>query len=249
MIYIKTNREIEQIRKSSVLLAKTLKEIKENIRVGVKTSVLSKIAEDYILSNGGKPAFKNYRGYPAGICVSLNEVVIHGIPSDTKIKDTDIVSIDAGVNLNGFFSDSAFTFSMPKASEKKKRLVSVTKECLFKAIEKFQVGGKISDISHQIQKHAEANGYSVVRQFVGHGVGIELHEDPQIPNFGKPGRGLVLKPGMIFAIEVMVNMGTWEVEILKDGWTTVTKDNLPSAHFEHTVYLSNKGPEILSQIH
>lgn len=248
MIYIKSNKEIERIKKSANLLAKTLKKIEGNLYAGIKTRELSEITEEYVRSQNGIPAFKNYRGFPASICTSLNEVVIHGIPDNTEIKKTDLVSIDVGVKLEGYFSDAAFTVCLDKASENKKRLVNISEEGLYKAIEKFRVGGRVSDISHQIQTFVEEKGYSVVRQFVGHGVGIKLHEDPQIPNFGKPNRGEKLKPGMVFAIEVMVNQGGWEVEVLQDGWTTVTKDRKVSAHFEHTVYLSKNGPEILTKL-
>lgn len=248
MIYIKSKREVEKVKKSARLLAETLSKLKDNLHVGVRTKELSEIAEKYIKNHNGIPAFKNYRGFPGNICISLNEVVIHGIPDERKLEKSDLVSIDAGVNLDGYFSDAAFTFCLDGASKEKNKLAKVAERCLYKAIEKFQVGDRVFDISHQIQTFAEDKGYSVVRQFVGHGVGVELHEDPQIPNFGKPGKGEELKPGMIFAIEVMVNEGGWEVEILDDGWTTVTKDRKNSAHFEHTVYLSEKGPEILTKL-
>jgi len=247
MIYIKKAWEVQQIKKSAKLLTDTVNELKGNLKAGISTRQLNDIADNFIRSNGGIPAFKDYKGYPESICVSINETVIHGIPSDTLIKKDDLVSIDVGVNLNGYYSDAAFTACINKASREKRRLTSTAQKCLYLAIQQFKVRGRVSDISHAIQQYASKKGYSVVRQFVGHGVGIELHEDPPIPNFGSAGRGALLKPGMIFAIEVMINAGGWEVEILDDGWTTVTKDRKVSAHFEHTVYLSEKGSEILTK--
>jgi len=248
MIYIKTDKELKQIEKSANLLVRTLKRLKKELHPGIKTKDLDDIAQGCIVAGGGVPAFKDYRGYPCSMCISLNEVVIHGIPSDDVIKDTDLVSIDVGVNLDGYYSDAAFTVCMKKAQKNKKRLVSDSERCLYKGIDKFKVGGRVSDISHAIQESAEGQGYSVVKQFVGHGIGTKLHEDPQIPNFGPAGEGEILKPGMVFAIEVMINAGESEVEVLDDGWTTITKDRNMSAHFEHTVCLTKKGTKILTKI-
>jgi len=204
------------------------------------------LAEEYIKRHGGIPAFKGYRGYPRSLCVSVNEEVVHGIPGKRKLKEGDIVSLDLGVLMDGYYGDAAITVPVGKVSELAKKLIKVTEEALYRGIEMARPGNRLSDISHAIQTHVEKAGFSVVREFVGHGIGKQLHEEPQVPNFGPPNRGPRLEPGMVLAIEPMVNTGTWEVRILPNGWTVVTADGGLSAHFEHTVAITDNGPEILS---
>jgi len=204
------------------------------------------LAEEYIKRHGGIPAFKGYRGYPRSLCVSVNEEVVHGIPGKRRLKEGDIVSLDLGVLMDGYYGDAAITVPVGKVSELAKKLIKVTEEALYRGIEMARPGNRLSDISHAIQTHVEKAGFSVVREFVGHGIGKQLHEEPQVPNFGPPNRGPRLEPGMVLAIEPMVNTGTWEVRILPNGWTVVTADGGLSAHFEHTVAITDNGPEILS---
>lgn len=233
---------------ASRIVAEVLEEIRKSISPGVTTKDLDGIAESYILSRKAKPAFKGYRGYPASVCASINEQVVHGIPSSVKLKKGDILSIDVGVNCNGFFGDAAITLPVGNISDQAKRLLSVTEGSLYAGLEEAVVGNRLSDISSKIQNYAESEGFSVVRNFVGHGIGRGLHEEPQIPNFGKPGEGPRLLEGMTLAIEPMINAGGWEVVIQSDGWTAVTKDGNLSAHFEHTIAITDQGPNILTKL-
>jgi len=246
MIHIKTKKQIETMRKANRIVARTLEILRENIRPGITTLELDQIAEREIRSNGAVPAFLGYRGYPASLCASINEEVVHGIPGSRVIKTGDVVSMDLGTFYEGFCGDSARTVAVGEVPERTQQLMTVTKEALEHGIEAMRVGNRLYDISAAIQRHVEANGFSVVRQFVGHGIGREMHEDPQIPNYGKPGTGVRLKAGMVFAIEPMVNMGGWEVKVLDDDWTVVTLDGSLSAHFEHSVAITSDGPDILS---
>lgn len=246
MIIIKSEREIECIKKSSDLLVKTFEHVKDLISPGITTQELNEEVEDYILSMGASPAFKGYQGYPASACISINEVVIHGIPDETKLKSGDIVGIDIGVEYKGCFSDAAYTFGVDEISKESQKLLKTTRQALFKAIEQARIGNRIGDMSHVIQQTAERAGYSVVREFVGHGVGRKLHEDPPIPNFGRRGVGPRLKKGMTLAIEPMINTGTFKVKVLDDGWTVVTKDRKPSAHYEHTILITDNEASILT---
>ena len=227
-------------------MARALKYLKAFIREGITTEELDRLAEEYIKRHGGIPAFKGYRGYPRSLCVSVNEEVVHGIPGKRKLKEGDIVSLDLGVLMDGYYGDAAITVPVGKVSELARKLIKVTEEALYRGIEMARPGNRLSDISHAIQTHVEKAGFSVVREFVGHGIGKQLHEEPQVPNFGPPNRGPRLEPGMVLAIEPMVNTGTWEVRILPNGWTVVTADGGLSAHFEHTVAITDNGPEILT---
>lgn len=249
MIIIKNSEEIDKIRKACFIVAKVLEELKGYIKEGISTKDIEKFIENLIIKMGGIPAFKGYRGYPASACISLNDQVVHGLPSEKVfIKDGDVVSVDVGVIKDGFYGDAAYTYGIGGVSEEIKKLLTVTKESLYKGIEKAIAGNRVGDISAAIQKHVESNGFSVVRAFVGHGIGRSLHEDPQIPNFGKEKTGVKLRKGMTIAIEPMVNMGTHEVTILEDGWTAVTKDGSLSAHFEHTIAITDGEPEILTKL-
>jgi methionyl aminopeptidase len=247
MINIKTEPELEKMRESAAILRGTFAQLEKIIRPGVETKRLDEAAEEYILSHGGVPAFKGYHGYPATICASINEQVVHGIPSDRTLEEGDIVGIDMGVVLDGFYSDATRTYPVGEVSEEAGRLIKVTSEALDHGIEKVRAGNHLSDISHAVQEHAERSGYSVVRALVGHGIGRKMHEEPQIPNFGPPGKGPVLKSGMVLAIEPMVNLGTWEVITLEDKWTFVTADRQLSCHFEDTVAVTGGDPEILTR--
>ncbi len=249
MIIIKNSEEIDKIRKACFIVAKVLEELKGYIKEGLSTKDIEKFIENLIIKMGGIPAFKGYRGYPASACISLNDQVVHGIPSEKVfIKDGDVVSVDVGVIKDGFYGDGAYTYGIGRISEEIKKLLIVTNESLYKGIEKAIAGNRVGDISAAIQNHVESNGFSVVRAFVGHGIGRSLHEDPQIPNFGKEKTGVKLRKGMTIAIEPMVNMGTHEVIILEDGWTAVTKDGSYSAHFEHTIAITDGEPEILTKL-
>lgn len=247
MIHLKSKREIEILRESNRIVACTLKVIGEIIRPGISTIELDKIANREIRKRGGRPAFKGYRGFPASICTSINEQVVHGIPNSRRLKEGDIISIDLGAVYKGFYGDAARTFPVGKIGKEAKDLLTVTEEALYKGIEKARVGNRIRDISHAIQSWVEAHGFSIVREFVGHGIGRELHEEPQIPNFVSPDQGMVrIEEGMVLALEPMVNAGDWRVKILPDGWTAVTSDGSLSAHFEHSIAVTADGPEILS---
>ncbi len=230
-------------------MAEVHRVLREKVRPGVSTLDLDCIAEDCIRKAGGKPAFKGYQGFPGSICASINEQVVHGIPSATLIlKEGDIISLDVGVLLDGFFGDAAATLPVGQVSEEARRLLKTTEESLFAAIEKMREGNRLGDVSSAVQKHAESRGYGVVRQFVGHGIGRNLHEAPQVPNFGRPGTGQRLYTGLVLAIEPMLNCGTGDVRVLEDQWTVVTADGRLSAHFEHTVAITEDGPDILSQL-
>ncbi len=230
------------------IVAEVLDGIRQIIVPGIATKELDEFAESFIVQRGARPAFKGYKGYPASVCVSVNEQVVHGIPSSTKMKEGDIVSLDIGVYYKGFYGDAAVTLPVGKISVEQKRLLSATEKALQLGIEKAVIGNRISDISAAIQNYAESEGFSVVRDLVGHGIGRELHEEPQVPNFGRPGQGPELREGMTLAIEPMVNAGGWEVVLLNDGWTTVTKDRSLSAHFEHTVAVTKNGSIVLTKL-
>lgn len=238
--------EVEKIRQSGRILAEVIREIKRLIIPGVKTSFLDQVAADLIKSHGARPAFLGYRGYPASICISINEQVVHGIPGERVIESGDLVSVDIGVEFQGFYTDAAFSVVAGDGNSLAQKLVEVTEKSLYEGIKRALPGNRIGDISHAIQETIESAGFSVVRDFVGHGVGRALHEEPQIPNFGKKNRGVVIEEGMVLAIEPMANEGGYQVEILDDDWTVVTKDGGLSAHFEHTVWVTKKGPVILT---
>ncbi|MBI4209742.1 MAG: type I methionyl aminopeptidase [Deltaproteobacteria bacterium] len=248
MVILKTPQEIERIRVACKAVAEVLRELQEEIRPGVRTLDLDRKAEKQLRQKGMKPAFLGYRGYPRTLCASVNEEVVHGIPSKRELREGDIVGLDLGAICEGYYGDAAVTVSVGKVSERAQRLMKITEESLYKGIEKAVVGGRLSDISAAVQKHVEEQGYSVVRDFVGHGIGRSLHEDPQIPNHGVPGKGIRLEVGLVLAIEPMINEGTHEVEILEDGWTAVTRDRKLSAHYEHTIAIANEGPIILSRL-
>jgi len=246
MINLRTKEEIEKLRRSNRLVAQALLKVREAIRPGVTTAELDRIAEETIRKGGGRPAFKGYRGYPANLCVSVNEEVVHGIPGPRRLQEGDIVSLDLGVLMDGYYGDAAITVPVGKVSEEAQKLIEVTEEALHKGIEKARVGNRLYDISHAIQSWVESFGFSVVRDFVGHGIGRQLHEEPQVPNFGPPNQGPRLMVGMVLAIEPMVNAGGWQVRVREDGWPVVTADGSLSAHFEHTIAITEEGPDILS---
>ena len=247
MIICKSKDELAIMHRANQIVAQVLGELRQLVRPGVSTGELDEHAEARIRELGGEPAFKGYRGFPASVCASLNEEVVHGIPSpDRKIAPGDVVSMDLGVKLEGFYGDSATTVAVDPADQEVERLLRVTEESLQRAIDQCRPGKRVGDISHAVQVHVEAAGFSIVRDFVGHGIGSVLHEDLQVPNFGRPGIGQRLRAGMVLAIEPMVNMGTHEVEVLDDGWTAVTRDRRPSAHFEHSVAITEEGPWVLS---
>lgn len=242
----KTSEEIELIRISSLLVGKTLAEIAKVIKPGITTADLDKTAEEFIRDNGAVPSFKGYKGYPSTLCTSVNAQVVHGMPGNKTLADGDVVSVDCGVFINGFHGDSAYTFAVGEINDNVAKLLRITRECLYKAIEACKIGNRIGDISYTIQDYAEKNGMSVVRELVGHGVGRKLHENPEVPNFGKRGSGPGIKNGLVIAIEPMINLGKKNVTTLNDGWTVVASDNLPSAHFEHTVAIHNFKTDVLS---
>ncbi len=247
MITIKKEADIACMRESGRLTKNTLDYVGANIRAGMTTKDLDKMVFEYIKSCNAEPSFLGYSGYPASACISIDEMVVHGIPSnDVYIKEGQIVSVDVGVIYNGWHGDAARTFMIGEVSEQKKRLVKVTEECFFKAVENLRDGTPLGDIGYHVQSHAEANGFSVVRALVGHGIGREMHESPSVPNFGKKGTGIRLKKGMALAIEPMINAGVYQVEFMSDGWGVVTKDRMPSAHYENTVVVTDNGVEILT---
>jgi methionyl aminopeptidase len=247
MIFIKSPEEIEKMSVSGKMVAEILLEIRSRIKPGITTQELDQLAARLAQKKKARPAFKGYNGYPFSLCVSVNEEVVHGFPSKRKLVEGDIVSLDFGVCFDGYYGDAALTQAVGKVSPQAERLMKVTRESLFKGLQEVRVGRRLGDISAAVQQHVEAHGYSVVRQFVGHGIGKGLHEDPQVPNYGEAGRGILLKPGMVLAIEPMVNVGGSEVELQADGWTAVTKDRSLSAHFEHTVAITENGYRILTQ--
>lgn len=246
MIILKTSPQIDGIRKSCRIVAYVLKKIELAIKPGITTNFLNTMAEDLCYQKGAIPGFKGYRGFPFSICASKNNIIVHGFPDDIPLKNGDILSVDFGVLYKGWYGDSAFTKGVGKVTKKTQRLLDIGKECLYKGIEVAQSYCKVGDISYAIQQHAEHSGYNVVRDFVGHGIGKNLHEEPQIPNFGKQNTGVILKPGSVIAIEPMVNMGTYKTIVLEDGWTVVTQDSELSVHFEHTISITDGNVEILT---
>ncbi|WP_258358889.1 type I methionyl aminopeptidase [Moorella sulfitireducens (nom. illeg.)] len=246
MIVLKSRGEIALMREAGRIVAQVLAKLKDHIVPGVTTAELDRIAEDYIREKGAVPAFKGYQGFPASICASVNEEVVHGIPGLKQLAEGDIISIDIGAVKNGYVGDAAATFPVGAIDAEKRHLLAVTEAALYEGIKQAIAGNRLTDISHAIQTHVEKNGLSVVRDYVGHGIGRAMHEDPQVPNFGPPGYGPRLRAGMVLAIEPMVNAGTHEVYTLANGWTVVTRDKKPSAHFEHTVAVTDNGPEILT---
>ena len=246
VIALRTEEEILKLKESAKILAKAFMSISGKIEPGVTTGEIDQIAESAIVSSGGRPAFKGYHGYPASICASIDQQVVHGIPGKRKFKNGEIVGIDIGVEFRGYFSDAAKTFTIGEVDAETQRLLKTTKQALYKGIKKCRVGNHLSDISNAIQICVEEKGFSVVQDLVGHGIGTQMHEEPQIPNYGTPGRGPKLKAGMVFAIEPMVNMGGYEVKFLNDGWTVETADGSKSAHFEHTVVITEKEPDIIT---
>ncbi len=248
MIMIKSEDEIARMRKPNRIVAELLDYLAGQIRPGVTTKELDAKAEAFIEKRGGKPAFKGYHGFPATICASINDEVVHGIPGKRHLKEGDIIGIDLGVIMDGFYGDAARTFPVGKVDQRAMKLLKVTEEALYKGIEQAVAGNRLYDISHAVQAHAEAAGFSVVRDFVGHGIGRELHEEPQVPNYGPPHQGPKLAKGMAITIEPMINEGTWQVKVRKDGWTVVTADRKRSAHFEHTIAITENGPEILTRL-
>lgn len=247
MILLKSQEEIELIRKSSLLVGRTLAEVGKHIKPGVTTAFLDRIGEQFIRDNGATPVFKGYGGFPSALCISINDEVVHGFPSDDRfLEEGDIVSIDCGTDLNGFIGDSAYTFVVGDVKPEVAKLLKVTKEALYLGVEKCVEGNRVGDIGHAIQTHVEKNGFSVVREMCGHGVGIKLHEDPNVCNYGRPGTGPLLKAGMVIAIEPMVNMGLKNIKFINDGWTPITRDGKPSAHFEHDVAVGKEKADLLS---
>jgi methionyl aminopeptidase len=248
MIILKTPQEIQLIAKASRVVALTIAFLRERVKPGVTTADLDRWAEDFIVREGAKPAFKGYRGYPATLCTSVNEEVVHGIPSPRKrLEEGDIIGVDVGAIVEGYHGDAAVTLPVGEISDEAAQLIRVTEEALAAGLAQVNVGNRLSDVSHAIQSVAEGGGYSVVTDFVGHGIGRNLHEDPQVPNFGKPGEGPRLKEGLVLAIEPMVNAGGSAVEVLEDRWTVVTRDRKLSAHFEHTIALTADGPKVLTR--
>jgi len=246
VVYFRDEEEIRAIRAAAQIVGRTLDLVESAIRPGITTGELDRIAEDFIRSQGGRPAFKGYRGFPATICPSINEEVVHAIPGGCVLKEGDIVGVDVGVEKNGFYGDAARTFAVGEISDEAKKLLEVAKQSLMSGIEQARPGNRVGDISHAIQTYAESHGYSVVRSLVGHGIGREMHEEPQVPNYGPPARGPRLMAGQVLALEPMLNIGGPDVVTRPDGWTVATSDGSLSAHFEHTVAIGSKGPEILS---
>jgi methionyl aminopeptidase len=245
-IYYKTESEIQKIHHSSLIVSNTIAEVGKYIEPGISTAELDKIAESYIISQGAKPAFKGYRGFPGTLCVSVNEQIVHGMPGEYKLKEGDIISVDCGAVKDGFYGDSAYTFGVGKISEEARQLLRMTKEALYLGVEAAIEGNRVGDISAAVQEHEDKYRYGVVRELVGHGIGRTLHEGPDVPNYGRKGNGMKLMRGLVIAIEPMINMGRKEVRQEKDGWTIVTQDGMPSAHFEHTVAIAKGKPEILT---
>jgi methionyl aminopeptidase len=248
MIIGKSQKEIEKMRASGQLVGSVLRELRAMVEPGMTTLEVDRAAEQMIRDAGAYPTFKGYNGFPFSICASVNEQVVHGFPSAYKLQDGDIFSIDVGVTLDGFVGDTATTVPVGEVTDDRRRLMRITEECLQLAIEQCRAGNHLGDIGFAVQTHAEAHGYTIVRDYVGHGIGRRMHEDPQIPNYGKPGKGPKIKTGYVFALEPMVNMGSQHTKTLKDGWTVVTVDGQPSAHFEHTVAITEEGPEVLTLV-
>ena len=247
MIELKSAREIALMRRGGHILADLMDRLRDTVKGGMSTLEIDEDVEGFIAARGAKPAFKGYRGFPATVCISINEEVVHGIPSaHRRIQEGDIVGLDLGCIVDGYYADCAFTLAIGDVPPKVQQLLDVTRESLDQAIQECRPGRRLSDVSHAVQVHVERHGFSVVRAFVGHGIGRALHEDPQVPNFGDPGRGPQLRPGMVLAIEPMVTMGSWEVRVLDDGWTAVTRDGSLAAHFEHTIAVTDTDPEVLT---
>lgn len=246
MIKIKTREEIELMRESALLVSKTLGMLASEVKPGVSTLYLDKLAESYIRDHGGIPGFLGLYDFPNTLCMSPNAQVVHGVPNDKPLENGDIISIDCGVLKNGFYGDHAYTFEVGEVKEEVKKLLKITKESLYAGIREFKAGNRVEDVGYAIQTYVEKHGYGVVRELVGHGLGTKMHEDPQMPNYGKRGRGKMFVEGMVVAIEPMINMGTHKIDQLRDGWTILTRDRKPSAHFEHDVALVNGKPELLS---
>ena len=246
MIILKTRREIEIMKKAGSLVAQSHELVRKHIKPGVTTKELDQLVEDFLRSHNAIPTFKGYNGFPFSICASVNEEVVHGFPSNRKLQTGDIISVDIGATFEGYVGDSAKTFIVGDVDEEKKHLVEATKQCFYEGIKFAKVSYRLSDISHAIQQYAESQGLSVVRDYVGHGVGKKMHESPQIPNFGKPNKGPRLQEGMVLAIEPMINTGVYNVKVLENGWTVVTVDGKPSAHYEHTVAITDGEPELLT---
>jgi methionyl aminopeptidase len=248
VIVLKSEREVALMREAGHILADVVEQLRASVKPGLSTLAIDEEVEAFILRRGAKPAFKGYRGFPATVCVSINEEVVHGIPSPhRRLTEGDIVGLDLGCIVEGYYADCAFTLPVGPVPPNVQKLLDVTRESLELAIKECWPGRRLSDVSHAVQSHVEAHGLSVVRAFVGHGIGRALHEEPQVPNFGDPGRGPQLRPGMVLALEPMVTMGSWEVKILDDGWTAVTKDGSLAAHFEHTVAVTEGEPEVLTR--
>jgi methionyl aminopeptidase len=248
VVYTRSREEIEKIRMSAQIVAKTLRELGRAAKPGVTTAELDRLAETFIRDHGGRPAFKGYRGFPASICPSVNEEVVHGIPGPRELREGDIIGIDVGVEKDGYYGDAAFTFGVGSVSDEARKLMEVTRDSLYEGLARVHPGNRVGDISNAIQAHAERHGFSIVRALVGHGIGREMHEEPAVPNFGPAGRGPRLMTGVVLAIEPMVNAGGHDVVTRPDGWTVATKDGRLSAHFEHTVAVGPEGPEILSEL-
>lgn len=248
MIVYKSEQEIQAMKRSNQIVAKILSELEQMIKPGIQTKMLDEYAEARVREMGGIPAFKGYRGYPASLCTSVNEEIVHGLPSSRVLREGDIVGLDLGVLYQGFYGDAARTYPVGQVTPRAGKLIKTAEEAFYKGFDQIKEGNRISDISYAIQACVESQGFSVIRQFVGHGIGHSLHEEPQVPNFGLPGRGPKIKEGLVLAIEPMIAAGDWEVEILEDNWTAVTRDRGLSAHFEHTVALKQRGPEILSAL-
>lgn len=248
MIILKSSNEIETMKKAGKIVAEVHEKLREAIQPGITTGELDRIAEEYIEKSGAKPAFKGYNGFPASICTSINEEVVHGIPGSRTLLEGDIISIDIGAIVDGYYGDAAKTHSVGETTQEEQKLIQVTKQSFYEGIKFAKEGYRLSDISNAIQNYVESNGFSVVRDYVGHGIGQNMHEDPQIPNFGKPGKGPRLRAGMILAIEPMVNIGSYHVKTLEDNWTVVTIDGKASAHYENTIAITKDGPEILTKL-
>ena len=248
MVYTRSEREINMISKSCQIVADTIEMLSEYVIAGTSLIDLDKKAEEYIISCGARPAFKGYMGFPSTLCISIDDAVVHGLPHDGYLREGQIVGIDCGAELNGYYGDHAKTFAVGEISDEKNNLMQITKESLYKGIEQAKPGNYVGDIGHAVQSHAESNGYSVVRELVGHGIGEKLHEEPQVPNYGNPNQGYKLHAGMCIAIEPMINLGSKEVYTAKDGWTIFTMDGQVSAHFEHTIAIKEDGPHILSKV-
>ena len=248
MVYKRSENEIKMISRSCQIVADTIDMLSEFVVPGALISDLDKKAENFITSQGARPAFKGYMGFPSTLCISIEDAVVHGIPGDIELKEGQIVGIDCGAEVNGYYGDHAKTFSVGKISSEKKKLMDITEESLYKGIEKAVPGNFVGDIGHAVQTHAESNGFSVVRELVGHGIGENLHEEPQVPNYGTPSQGYKLHAGMCIAIEPMINLGGREIYTAKDGWTILTADGKASAHFEHTIAILEDGPKILSKV-